>query len=751
VRQSTQRHLAVASLALGTALGLGPLSPDPTLVAAAAKTSPYVVVLGDHVAAEDWEDKNVSRLGLKPGHRYRHAVRGFSARLTPGQRRALLADSAVAMVAPDRPIELTDLLPTGVDRVEADLSPAARIDGVDGDGHRVDVDIAVIDTGIQPNHPDLNVVGGFNCTGTASAWADWNGHGTHVAGTAAALDNGLGVVGVAPGARLWSVRVFRDSTAARLSWIVCGIDWITAQNDPNDPTKPLIEVVNMSLRDAGLDDGACGTKNADPEHAAICRSVDRGITYVVAAGNDRTLASKWRPASYNEVITVSAMADFDGKAGGTAASTCSSFGQVDRDDTFADFSNYGGDVDLIAPGKCIRSTYRGSSYATISGTSMSSPAVAGGAALYKSIHPEASPSLVRAALRAAGSLDWSYSTDPDGQIDPLLDVSSLGAPPGFEVDLLGGTRTVWAGGNGATVPLRIVRGDGFAGQVDLEIIGSPPGLRASLDRTSLVGLGGLSSILTLAAEPSVPAGTYPLTVRATSSGLVAEDSVNLKVDVDTVNPTVAPPVEHLIKTTLGSRLPVRLSWSAGDVGSGVGLIELFVSRDGGTYSKVALGTAVPTAATRSMLLGHTYRYRVRAVDLSGRVSEWATGPAFRLSGYSESHATVAYRGTWTRASLAAAWGDRLKYTRARGARATFRFTGREVAWVAPKSSGRGWAKVYVDGVLAARVSLYSASTRNRQVVFVKSWPSAGPHTLMVVNEATSGRSRIDVDGFVVLR
>ena len=287
MRQSTQRHLAVTSVALGTALALGPLSPDPALVDAAARTSPYVVVLGDSVAPDKWEDRNLARLGLKPGHRYRHALRGFSARLTSSQRRALLADPAVAMVAPDRPIELTDLLPTGVDRVEADLSPAARIDGVDGDGHRVDVDIAVIDTGIQPNHPDLNVVGGINCTGTASAWADWNGHGTHVAGTAAALDNGLGVVGVAPGARLWSVRVFRDSTAARLSWIVCGIDWITAQNDPNDPARPLIEVVNMSLRDAGLDDGACGTKNADPEHAAICRSVDRGITYVVAAGNDR--------------------------------------------------------------------------------------------------------------------------------------------------------------------------------------------------------------------------------------------------------------------------------------------------------------------------------------------------------------------------------------------------------------------------------------------------------------------------------
>ncbi|MEJ7696456.1 MAG: S8 family serine peptidase [Candidatus Limnocylindrales bacterium] len=113
----------------------------------------------------------------------------------------------------------------------------------------------------------------------------------------------------------------------------------------------------MSLRDAGSDDGNCGSTNGDAEHQAICRSVAAGVTYAVAAGNDRTNASQWIPAAYPEVITVSALADFNGKPGGGAPSTCSSFSSADVDDTFADFSNYGAAVDLIAPGKCIYSTY----------------------------------------------------------------------------------------------------------------------------------------------------------------------------------------------------------------------------------------------------------------------------------------------------------------------------------------------------------------------------------------------------------
>ena len=122
-----------------------------------------------------------------------------------------------------------EIMPTGIQRVFAPDNPALDIDGADD--ARVDVDVAVIDTGIQLDHPDLNVVGGTNCVTffatCGSGWSDGNGHGTHVAGTIGALDNGVGVVGIAPGARLWSVRVLGNNGTGTTSQIVAGIDWVT--------------------------------------------------------------------------------------------------------------------------------------------------------------------------------------------------------------------------------------------------------------------------------------------------------------------------------------------------------------------------------------------------------------------------------------------------------------------------------------------------------------------------------------------
>lgn len=159
-------------------------------------------------------------------------------------------------------------------------------------------------------------------------------------------------------------------------------------------------------------------------HQAIKASVEAGITYVVAAGNASADASNFIPAAYDEVITVSALADFDGQPRGKSSPTCSS-DQLDRDDTFWDFSNYGSAVDLIAPGVCIRSTWKDGGYETISGTSMASPHVAGAAALYLVSHPDASPSQVKSALQSAGSADWDIGDDGDNTKEKLLDVSGF--------------------------------------------------------------------------------------------------------------------------------------------------------------------------------------------------------------------------------------------------------------------------------------------------------------------------------------
>jgi subtilisin family serine protease len=156
-------------------------------------------------------------------------------------------------------------------------------------------------------------------------------------------------------------------------------------------------------------------------HPAICRSVQAGVTYAVAAGNSAADANNFVPATYSEVITVSALADFNGQPGGGAPATC----RADEDDTFANFSNFGADVDIIAPGVCILSTYLGTGYNTLSGTSMASPHVAGAAALYKSTHPSATPAQVKTALQAAGNLNWNDTDDPDPTKERLLNVDAF--------------------------------------------------------------------------------------------------------------------------------------------------------------------------------------------------------------------------------------------------------------------------------------------------------------------------------------
>jgi PKD repeat protein len=217
-------------------------------------------------------------------------------------------------------------------------------------------------------------------------------------------------VGVAPGARLWAVRVLGNNGSGTFSQIVCGLDWVRAQGN--------IEVVNMSLSGSGTD-GSCGNSTF---HNAVCNLKNAGTTIVVAAGNSSADASGEVPAAYEQVITVSALADFNGLAGGGAAPTCRS----DVDDTFANFSNYGSDVDLIAPGVCILSTSRTGGTTTMSGTSMAAPHVAGAAGLYKASNPSATPDEVRSALIAAGNSNWNDADDPDSTKEPLLAVGTVG-------------------------------------------------------------------------------------------------------------------------------------------------------------------------------------------------------------------------------------------------------------------------------------------------------------------------------------
>ncbi len=315
------RVVAILFLAL-TALGipLGALAQDTEQNA----PQRYIVTFASNVpSAGSLAALLANSDGFRVTHSYDNVFKGFSAELSPMQVQWLRAFSSVTSIQPDSVAHVTDqTTPTGIQRIGDLLNGTANIGG----GSSVNISVATLDTGIDINNSDLNVGGGFNainastCTGSASngSYQDDNGHGTHVAGTIAAKDNGSGVVGVAPGAKVYAVKVFDSSGNGYVSSIICGINWIVS-----NATTDNIKVVNFSGAWGGSNSANCGNSrsffswNADTAHQAVCSLVNTaGIPFVVAAGNDGKDASNTLPAAYPETIAVGALADSDGKSGG---------------------------------------------------------------------------------------------------------------------------------------------------------------------------------------------------------------------------------------------------------------------------------------------------------------------------------------------------------------------------------------------------------------------------------------------------
>jgi subtilisin family serine protease len=481
-------------------------------------------------------------------------------------------------------------VPTGISRIFAPGNGNIDIDGADD--YRVDVDVAVIDTGVDFQHPDLNVVGGVNCY----SWVPWSStcksggdddhyHGTHVAGTIGALDNDMGVVGVAPGARIWAVKVLSSSGSGYSSQIVAGIDWVAAN-------AGTIEVANMSLGGAGF---------SQAEYDAIQGAVNAGVAFAVAAGNDAADANNYSPGGFDNVLSVSALADFDGAPGGLGASTC----RADQDDTLADFSNWGPEIDVAAPGVCILSTYpiEQGEYGTISGTSMASPHAAGALALLASANNPNNAAGVYSLynqVKAAGNYNWTDDSG-DGIQEPLLDVSTF-------------------------VPVLISTGGPANQPPTANFTFTASGLTAAFTDTSsdidgtiasrswAFGDGGTST----AQSPShtyASAGTYTVALTVTDND-AATGSTSKSVTV-TAPPALPAAPSNLVAAPV-SRNQINLTWTDNATNETGFRIERCKGVTCTNFALIAtVGADVTSYSNLKLTASTTYRYRVYAYNAAG--------------------------------------------------------------------------------------------------------------------------------------
>jgi hypothetical protein len=510
--------LAVVSVVAGTALSSLGTSGDSADREGAS--SSYIVRLKASVddpakVAREHAARHDGRLA----HVYDSALKGYAATLPESAIDAIGADPRVAGVESDQAVTTLShsCLPGEDPEVNDGMSiecKQQRIHAADFDcdpsdnplvnqklkidctaNGEVDADVAIIDTGINSSS-DFNIAGRVNCTliedpedncPVDDGSTTWDPHATTVAEVAAAKDNELEIPGVAPGARLWSVKVLApgvrpsisESTPpvdleVAMSHVIAGVDWVHEHSST-------IEVANMSIGCKAPWEGdpedeplpeieACETSAALNE--AIDGAIGAGVVFVVAAGNnglDTTYAS---PQNHPDVINVSLMTDFDGEPGGLHSEVdCNNNDLPDQqDDTSASYSSDGPGVEIAVPQPC-------------GGTSQAAPAVAGAAALLAS---ECKPTTragvhaIRNAIMAEGGYD--YVEDADGIKEPLLDV---GEETVFAPVLKNGGVTSGGAGTGCDWVSRPaesdVDGDGRSDVVTLHSDGTAHVLRGMID------------------------------------------------------------------------------------------------------------------------------------------------------------------------------------------------------------------------------------------------------------------------------
>ncbi|PPK70463.1 S8 family serine peptidase [Actinokineospora auranticolor] len=384
---------AIAAVA-GTAVAQQDQATGTVLSAAQPVAGSYIVVFKDDRSSAPVTNGKALDLARKHGgqvrNTYTSSLRGFAVRLDEAGARAMAADPAVAYVQQDGYAYASDTQsnPTwGLDRIDQTSLPLDSKYTYANTASNVTA--YIVDTGIYKQHTEFEgrAKDGYDFIDNDGDASDCQGHGTHVAGTV-----GSKTYGVAKKVDLVAVRVLNCQGTGQYSQIIAGIDWVA-----KNAAKPA--VANLSL-------GGGADTSVDN---AVQKAIAAGVTFVLAAGNNAGDACQTSPARTPEAITVAASDSGDRRSVWTAGSQ---------------ESNYGSCVDIFGPGSNITSTKNGGGTTAMNGTSMATPHVTGGAALYLSANPSATPRQVRDAL--VNNATSGKVTDLKGSPNKLLNVSFIG-------------------------------------------------------------------------------------------------------------------------------------------------------------------------------------------------------------------------------------------------------------------------------------------------------------------------------------